>query len=160
MLASRTLTIGGRIIVQLVSSLIELDPIEQENVMLFVRRSTSTECKPVKLCSDSCPCNECSQGNTFSRMGGLHSSVVSYAPTILRPRVRIPSKPSTLSSIYIVDEIETVIVIAIMRKGTKIKRGQDWPIFLKNNLTRKIEFVGVGSFPREKREIISVFVSV
>ena len=78
----------------------------------------------------------------------------------MRPRVRIPSKPSTLSSIYIVDEIETVIVIAIMRKGTKIKRGQDWPIFLKNNLTRKIEFVGVGSLPREKREIRSVFVSV
>ena len=28
--------------------------------------------------------------------GGRHSSVVSSAPTILRPRVRIPSTPSTL----------------------------------------------------------------
>ena len=29
-------------------------------------------------------------------LGGRHSSVVSSAPTILRPRVRIPSTPSML----------------------------------------------------------------
>ena len=34
-------------------------------------------------------------------LGGRHSSVVSSAPTILRPWVRIPSTPSTLSSIYL-----------------------------------------------------------
>ena len=52
---------------------------------------------------------------------GHHSSVVSSAPTILRPRVRIPSTPSMLFSICI--EIVT-------RKRTKInKRGRDWPIF-------------------------------
>ena len=34
-------------------------------------------------------------------LGGRHSSVVSSAPTILRPRVRIPSTPSMLFSIYI-----------------------------------------------------------
>ena len=33
--------------------------------------------------------------------GGHHSSVVSSAPTILQPRVRIPSTPSTLISICI-----------------------------------------------------------
>ena len=33
--------------------------------------------------------------------GGRHSSVVSSAPTILRPRVRIPSTPSMLFSICI-----------------------------------------------------------
>ena len=31
--------------------------------------------------------------------GGSHSSVVSSAPTILQPRVRIPSTPSMLFSI-------------------------------------------------------------
>ena len=30
------------------------------------------------------------------RLGGRHSSVVSSVPTILRPRVRIPSTPSML----------------------------------------------------------------
>ena len=33
--------------------------------------------------------------------GGRHSSVVSFAPTILRPQVRIPSTPSMLFSICI-----------------------------------------------------------
>ena len=45
--------------------------------------------------------------------------MVLSAPINLRPQVRIPSEPSTLSSIYILEiEIETVIVIA-MRKGRK-----------------------------------------
>ena len=35
--------------------------------------------------------------------GGRHSSVVSSAPTILRPRVRIPSTPSMLFSICIIE---------------------------------------------------------
>ena len=34
--------------------------------------------------------------------GGRHSSVVSSAPTILRPQVRIPSTPSLLFSICII----------------------------------------------------------
>ena len=34
-------------------------------------------------------------------LGGCHSSMVSSAPTILRPWVQIPSTPSTLFSIYI-----------------------------------------------------------
>ena len=32
-----------------------------------------------------------------------HSSVVSFAPTVLRPQVRIPSTPSTLFSICIIE---------------------------------------------------------
>ena len=51
-----------------------------------------------------------------------HSSMVSSAPTILQPRVRIPSTPSTLFS----------ICIEIVRKERKLtERGRDWPIFLK-----------------------------
>ena len=34
-------------------------------------------------------------------LGGRHSSVVSSAPTILQPRVQIPSSPSMLFSICI-----------------------------------------------------------
>ena len=44
----------------------------------------------------------------LSYTGGRHSSVVLSAPTILWPRVRIPSTPSTLFTICFV-EIETVI---------------------------------------------------
>ena len=46
-----------------------------------------------------------------------HSSVVSSQPSILRPRVWIPTAPTTVASIYIV-EIETVFVNG-MRKGRK-----------------------------------------
>ena len=52
-------------------------------------------------------------------LGGQHSSVVSSAHTNLRPRVRIPSTPSTIFSIYIV---ETVIE---MTKRTKINEKED-----------------------------------
>ena len=46
----------------------------------------------------------------------------------LRSRVRIPSKPSMLSSIYI------VLIVIAKRKTTKInKRGRDWP-FLKKKI--------------------------
>ena len=51
-----------------------------------------------------------------------HSSVVSSSPTILRPRVRIPSTPSTLFSIC--------IEIVTRNNENKQKRGRDWPIFL------------------------------
>ena len=44
----------------------------------------------------------------------------------MQPQVPIPSKPSTLSLIYIV-EIETAIVIA-MRNGQKqTKKVREWP---------------------------------
>ena len=36
-------------------------------------------------------------------IGGSHSSVVSSAPTILRPRVRVPSTPTMLFSICIIE---------------------------------------------------------
>ena len=36
-------------------------------------------------------------------LGGRHSSVVSSAPTILRPRVQVPSTPSMLFSILIIE---------------------------------------------------------
>ena len=38
-----------------------------------------------------------------SVLGGHHSSVVSSAPTILRPQVRIPSTPSMLFSICTIE---------------------------------------------------------
>ena len=50
-------------------------------------------------------------------MDGRHSSMVTSMPTILRPQVRIPSTPSVLFSIWLV-EIETAIGIG-MRKGLK-----------------------------------------
>ena len=50
-------------------------------------------------------------------LGGRHISVVSSAPTILRPRVRIPSTPSTLFSICI------EIVSRKERKQTKKRPG-------------------------------------
>ena len=51
--------------------------------------------------------------NSNSNLGGRHSSVVLSAPTILWPRVRIPSTPSTLFSICI--EI-------VLRKERKINK--------------------------------------
>ena len=56
-----------------------------------------------------------------------HSSVVLSAPAVLRLRVRIPSTPSTLFSIYKV-EFETVINIGI-RKGQKEKEARIGPYF-------------------------------
>ena len=47
----------------------------------------------------------------------MSGSMVSTAPTILRPRVQIPSTPSTLYSFCTV-EIETVFALG-MRKGRK-----------------------------------------
>ena len=60
-----------------------------------------------------------------------YCSVVSSAPTILRPQVRIPSTPLPLFSIHI-DGIETVIVIG-MRKET----------------AEKIQFNKIGFDPKE-----------
>ena len=48
-----------------------------------------------------------------------HSSMVSYAPTILQPQVRIPSRPATRFSTYNV-KIETVFDDEIAKR-TKIK---------------------------------------
>ena len=73
--------------------------------------------------------------------GGHHSFVVSSAPTILRPRVRIPSTPSMLFSIYIV-EIETLFLIWNEKwDENERKRGQGWPIFRKWYFTPK-RFLG------------------
>ena len=56
-----------------------------------------------------------------------HSSLVSSAPTILRPRVCIPSTPSMPVSVCIIE--------IVMRKGqNKQKRGRVWPIFKKITL--------------------------
>ena len=55
--------------------------------------------------------------------GGRHSSVVSSAPTILRPRVRIPSTPSML--------FQFVIDLWCKKDENKRKRGRDWPMFLR-----------------------------
>ena len=40
------------------------------------------------------------QHQAVGGVGGLHSSMVSSAPTIVQPRVQIPSKQSKLSSIF------------------------------------------------------------
>ena len=53
-----------------------------------------------------CEIKEKEAGNGSSK-NGHHSSVVLSSPTILWPRVQIPSTPSVLFSIYIV-KIETV----------------------------------------------------
>ena len=55
--------------------------------------------------------------------GGPHSSMVSSAPTILRPWVRIPSTPSML--------FQFVIDLWCGKDENKRKRGRDWPIFNK-----------------------------
>ena len=57
-------------------------------------------------------------------VGGRHSSVVSSVAIIMRPRVRIPSTPSMLFSIFSVE------IVIEMRKGRK--RGRDWP-FIKRS---------------------------
>ena len=56
----------------------------------------------------------CLHRNKQPSMGGRHSSVVSSAPTILRPWVRIPCTPFTLFSICIIE--------IAMRKITKINK--------------------------------------
>ena len=54
--------------------------------------------------------------------------MVLSAPSILRPRVRIPSTPSTHFSICIIE--------IVMGKGlNKQKGGRDWPIFYKKYTT-------------------------
>ena len=63
-------------------------------------------------------------------MGGRHSSVVSSAPTILLPRVWIPSTPSTL--------FQFVIDLWCEKDENKWKRGRDWPIFKKTRTKPKI----------------------
>ena len=50
-----------------------------------------------------------------TRLGGRHCSMVSSAPTILQPLVRIPSTPSMLFSICIVE----IVIDMRMREGLK-----------------------------------------
>ena len=64
--------------------------------------------------------------------GGCHSSVVSSAPTILRPQVWIPSTPSMLFSICIE-------IVTRKKNENKTKRGQDWPIFWALVVAQKAE---------------------
>ena len=61
---------------------------------------------------------------TFSKPSGCHSSMVSSAPTILWPLVRIPRTPSTL--------FQFVIDLWCEKEENKQKRGRDWPIFKEN----------------------------
>ena len=57
-------------------------------------------------------------------MGGRHSSVESYAPTVLRPRDLIPSTTYMLFSIFIV-QIESIFAIRI---GMQLERKYtNWP---------------------------------
>ena len=63
--------------------------------------------------------------------GGRHSSVALSAPTILQPRVRIPSTPSTLFSI---------VLLKLMRKERKYtKKRLGWPI--KKNYGKIIHYI-------------------
>ena len=61
-----------------------------------------------------------------------HSSVDSSAPSTLLPRVRLPSTPSMLFSIY--KKSSNCIFVAwigMWKERKSIKRGRDWPIFNK-----------------------------
>ena len=57
-------------------------------------------------------------------VGSSHSSVDSLAPSILPPRVRVPSTSTMLNSIYI-------WIDSFGKDKTDMKRGRDWPIFVK-----------------------------
>ena len=62
-------------------------------------------------------------------MGGRHSSVVSSAPTILRPRVRFPSTPSMLLSICIIK------IVSRKKRKNKQKEAGIGPFFKKKVLS-------------------------
>ena len=64
--------------------------------------------------------------------GCRNSSVDSSAPSILLPQVRVPSKPSTLFSIYIVQTVYLPIEFECEKNENKHRRGRDWPFFKKN----------------------------
>ena len=55
-----------------------------------------------------------------------HSSVVSSAPTIMRPWVRIPSTRSMLLSFIVF-----VLYLSCEKNENKRKRGREWAIFIK-----------------------------
>ena len=62
--------------------------------------------------------------------GCRHGSVDLSVPSILPPRVRVQSTPSTLFSIYIVQIVFCHWIWIGMWKERKLtKRGRDWPIF-------------------------------
>ena len=72
------------------------------------------------------------QNQSLNEFNGRHSSVVLSASTILWQQVQIPSTPSTLFSICIIE--------IVIRKGRKeTKRGRDWPILKKSILREKDE---------------------
>ena len=64
-------------------------------------------------------------------VGSSHSSVDSLAPSILPPRVRVPSTSTMLYSIYI-------WIDSFGKDKTDMKRGRDWPIFVKKTCCRLI----------------------
>ena len=66
-------------------------------------------------------------------MGGCHSSLASSVPSILQSRVRIPSTPSTLFTIYIID--------VKMRKECKWTK--KWPVLahIKKQFASYTEFL-------------------
>ena len=68
-------------------------------------------------------------------LGGRHRSVVSSAPTILQPRVRIPSSPSTLffSKLYYLNCIEKITKINKKRPGLA-----HFSLFIRTKFYRKI----------------------
>ena len=71
----------------------------------------------------------------FNNLGCNNSSVHLSAPSILPPRVGIPSTPSMLSSIYVWN-------MSCGKDENKLKRGRDWPI--KNILITQIGDYGVA----------------
>ena len=60
--------------------------------------------------------------------GCRHSSVDSFAPTILPPRVWVPSTPSMLLSFI----VKFVLYLSCEKNKIKQKRGRVWPNFLKS----------------------------
>ena len=60
----------------------------------------------------------------------------SSAPSILLPRVQVPSTPSMLFSIYIVQIVYLPFEFECENNENKQKRGRDWPIFKKGSANR------------------------
>ena len=57
------------------------------------------------------------------------------APSILLPQVSVPSTPSTLCSIYIVQ----IVCLSYELESEKNKRVRDWPFLKKNSDRRPVE---------------------
>ena len=70
------------------------------------------------------------------KMGCRYSSVDSSAPSTLPPRVRVPSTPSTLFSIYIVRIVYLSFKLECEKDENKQKEAGNGPFFKKKNLIK------------------------